>query len=148
MKLAWRNTNQAWAGVVFIAVGLFAVVEGGQYSFGTLTHMGPGVFPISLGVLLMAIGIAAMLQSFARHDDDAVRRIDVVPIFFLMTGVVSFGLLVERAGLIAAIFVLILLSCYGRLRERPVEVLVIATCVSILSAGLFVYLLQLSFALY
>ena len=148
MKLALRNTGQVWAGFFFVAVGLFAVVKAMQYPTGTLTHMGPAIFPICLAVLLMGLGLAAILQSMARATDETLGRIDPVPILFLMAGVVSFGLLVERAGLIAAIFVLILFTCYSRLRHHFVEVIVIAVVVSVMSAGLFVYLLQLPFALF
>jgi hypothetical protein len=65
-----------------------------------------------------------------------------------VVGVVLFALLIERAGLIAAIFALVLCSCLRRLRTNPLEVLVVATVLAVFSALVFVYAFGMSMHLW
>ncbi len=52
--------------MLFVAVGLAAVVIGRRYPFGTTASMGPGYFPAVLGGLLVALGAVAAGRSLRR----------------------------------------------------------------------------------
>jgi hypothetical protein len=62
--------------------------------------------------------------------------------------VVGVGLLLEAAGLIAAAAVLILLSCWSRLRVRPGETMLLAVALIALVTGIFVFGLGMPVDLY
>ncbi|RDK08014.1 hypothetical protein DN412_22955 [Cupriavidus lacunae] len=47
-------------------VGLAAVAAGLQYHTGTLSHMGPGFFPVAVGALLALVGV--LIAMSARGD--------------------------------------------------------------------------------
>ena len=51
-----RNPKDFWAGVLFVAVGIAAIVLGSRYNLGTAARMGPGYFPRILGMLLILLG--------------------------------------------------------------------------------------------
>jgi putative tricarboxylic transport membrane protein len=51
-----RNPRDFWAGALFVAFGMAAVILGSRYNLGTAARMGPGYFPRILGILLIALG--------------------------------------------------------------------------------------------
>ena len=53
---AIRNPKDFWSGVIFVAIGLFAIVYGSKYTLGSAARMGPGYFPRILGILLILLG--------------------------------------------------------------------------------------------
>jgi hypothetical protein len=143
MKLALRNTKQAWAGLIFMGIGLFVIVKARDYDLGTATHMGPGYFPTMLAGMMTVLGLVALLQSLARADDAKVEHLDIVPVAFLVGGVVAFGLLIDSTGLVPALAALIALSCYRRLLRKPLEVLAIFAVITVATVGIFIYLIKL-----
>jgi hypothetical protein len=52
-----KNQKDFWAGVMFMAFGLFFAGFGTQYSIGTAIRIGPGYFPTALGVIVILLGI-------------------------------------------------------------------------------------------
>jgi hypothetical protein len=148
MRLALRNGKHLWAGLLFLAIGTFVAEQSLQYPLGTASHMGPGFFPLCGGILLALLGLATVLQTISRGGDEPVGAIDLLPILFLMGGVVVFALLIETAGLVPAVTALVLLSSYSRLLKKPLEVIATAVFVSVLSVILFIYVLKLPFAIF
>ena len=55
-----------YGGTLMTLVGLAAVWAGMQYHTGTLSHMGPGFFPVAVGSLLAFVGI--LIAVTARGD--------------------------------------------------------------------------------
>jgi hypothetical protein len=51
-----RHPKDFWSGLIFIVVGIAALIIGRDYSLGTSTRMGPGYFPVLLGGLLTLFG--------------------------------------------------------------------------------------------
>ena len=59
-------------GVLMIALGVAAAFQGTTYRIGTLSRMGPGFFPVALGVILTLAGVAiAITARFERDSVDA-----------------------------------------------------------------------------
>ena len=46
-----------YAGGIMTLLGAAVTLDSMTYSLGTLTHMGPGMFPLMLGVTLTFIGV-------------------------------------------------------------------------------------------
>ena len=63
MALQIRRPKDFYSGLIFIVVGLFALVIGRDYSLGTTTRMGPGYFPALLGWLLTILGAIIALRA-------------------------------------------------------------------------------------
>ncbi len=143
MPIKIMNAKQFLSGLIFFAIGLAIVVEGRTYDLGTATQMGPGYFPMLLGGLLLILGAAAMVTGARSSVAVSIGRWPLVPLLFVSGAVLAFALLINAAGLLAAVFALIALSCYGRLRHHPIEALVIFVTLSGLTYGIFVYVLQL-----
>lgn len=127
------------AGFLFVAFGAAALWLAQGYPYGTATRMGAGFVPVALGWCLIALGGAIALSGALAKADNAVPQSDARPLLFLLLGVAAFALLLESAGLIAAIF-----ACVGvaRLAERPYrarESAVLASGLAFAGAAIFVY---------
>ncbi|MBV5331034.1 tripartite tricarboxylate transporter TctB family protein, partial [bacterium] len=58
------NPKDFFAGLLFMAFGLAALVLSGDYTIGTAARMGAGYFPRVLGILLLGMGALLALRGF------------------------------------------------------------------------------------
>ncbi|GGM12545.1 membrane protein [Pseudooceanicola nanhaiensis] len=99
------------AGLVTIGVGIFILTEAFDYRLGTLTRMGPGYFPMLLGVIMCLLGCILVLFSEpdapqgATADRTVKRGVILVTVAFL-----AFALLIERVGMVPSVTVAVFLS--------------------------------------
>jgi Tripartite tricarboxylate transporter TctB family len=148
MMFRVRSQREFTAGIIFFCIGSIWIAAALQHRIGSATAMGPGYFPLAVSLILAALGIASVIRSLTIADADVLEPWPLAALVFVLGGVVGFGLLLESAGLIAAAAVLILLSCWSRLRARPGETLVLAVALIALVAGIFVFGLGMPVDLY
>lgn len=139
MPIRIRNVKRFASGLLFLAIGLFAMIYGSRYRMGTATHMGPGYFPVMVAGIVAALGLISAVTSLGRGEAVTAGGWHVVPLLCVLAGIVAFGALVERAGLVAAIVAVVVLGCYQRLLSRPWEVLAIGLALIALSLGVFIH---------
>lgn len=140
--------QEFWAGALFAVIGTSAVIGAQSYEVGTLTRMGPGYFPTLLGLVLLALGTVAMIGAVRSREAAPIGKWPFVPLAFLVAGIISFGVLIVKVGLVPALIALITLSCYSRWKSAPLEVAAICVVVIALSIGLFIVGLQLPIAIW
>ena len=104
-----RSPKDFWSGVIYLAAALFGLIVGSDYSMGRAGQMGPGYFPIILSSLLLMFGALTLVRAFI-VPGESVTKFALKPALLIIGSVVVFGLLVERAGFIVAMFVSILMS--------------------------------------
>jgi hypothetical protein len=138
-------TPQRWSGGIFVAIGLAGLLLSRNYDLGTATRMGPGYFPVVLSVLIVLLGLGGIVQSVMRRERGGMPHWEFLDLFFLLLGVVLFALLIERAGLLAAVIGLLLPACYWRLRRRPLEVLALCVVMTAFSGAVFIEAFGLPF---
>ena len=110
--MSWyvRSPKDFWAGVLYAAFGGAGVfIAAGEYPMGTGARMGPGYFPIVLGVLLLGFGLACLVRAFARAGEP-IGAIAWKPLGLVTLATVLFGLLLPSLGLIVALFALALVA--------------------------------------
>jgi hypothetical protein len=89
-----KNAKDFWAGVMFIATGLFfAIWATTFYQMGTAVRMGPAYFPAVLGLLQIALGVIILIQGLAGRGGVQTLRL---PFNFLdmIIALAIFGVLV------------------------------------------------------
>ena len=126
------------AGLIFIAFGVGTCVLAREYEIGTAVQMGPGYFPAAIGLVLAAIGIAAIARGVSRKTADPVIPHRVEPLVLVFAGILAFSFLIEPMGLLVAAAALIGIACFRRLFSRPLEVLIIYVALTGFSALVFV----------
>jgi hypothetical protein len=146
MQLEFRNNRDFWAGIMLIATGTASVIIARDYSFGTALRMGPGYFPSVLGGGLVLFGLYLVATGLKRNEKIeggwALRALIVLPL-----SLVLFGILMERAGFIPALLVLIVGSAAAGTEFRLGEVLLLAVGLTAFSVALFIYGLGLPYPL-
>jgi len=129
-----------------ILLGVFAYVQGTDYEMGTIREMGAGYFPriLSVGLILMGLlyGFVALRAEPVQFGED---RPAILSILIICASVMVFALLIERNGLIPAIFFSTLLSTLAsEKRSFPVSLL-LSIATALVCAAIFVWGLSLPF---
>jgi len=137
-----RAPRDFWSGLLFIAVALFFIALATRYRFGTPERMGPGFFPIAVGILLGALGAILTGRALA-FDGGPLRHMHLRPLAVTMAAVVLFGLALQWLGLVAAIIVLVVVGSYADRAARLMESLGLAAFLTVFSVAIFVWLLGL-----
>ena len=138
---------------------MFAIIGGGfawgatNYSIGTGARMGPGYFPLLLGILLAVLGAFTVFYSLIEHteDGDKIGTFAWRPIIYILGANVIFGILLAGLprlglppmGLIAAIYALTIIASKAGDVFNFKEVFMLATFLSVLSYLAFIKLLSL-----
>jgi hypothetical protein len=139
MQLRISKPKDAIAGSIFLAVGGAAWLGSHDFQIGTATRMGPGYFPQCLGLLLMVLGAISLLRALGHAETaEPIAPRALTPLLLILAGVIGFTLLIDRAGLVAAIFVLTAFACAPQLRARPLEVLLIFVVLAAFSVAVFI----------
>src|SRR5436305_9485300 len=92
------NEKAFLSGLFFAAIGLFAAIHATDYTIGRVTRMGPGFFPLILGLILVALGLTNMVRSIAWAKPERVPKLALKPLIIVPAALASFGFLLERAG--------------------------------------------------
>jgi hypothetical protein len=110
--MASRNPKDLWTGIIYIIIGLAAIIISRNYGLGTPRKMGPAFFPFILSSLLILIGIISMARSFLRPGTP-VGRFTVRGLLLVTAATILFGLIIRGAGMIIAMPVLVMVGAYG-----------------------------------
>ena len=131
-----------YAGLLFVAFGVFAIIVARNYPLGTAARMGPGYFPRLLGILLIVLGGALSLAAL-RGRGPALPGWKWRPVSVVLLSVVAFGLVLTHAGLVLSTIGLIAVASTASREFRFKESLLSGVLLAALSVGVFVIGLKL-----
>ena len=150
-----KSQKDFFSGLMFMGVGVAFAWGATTYNVGNGARMGPGYFPLLLGILLALIGAAVTFFSITveTQDGEKVGSWAWKQLFFiiganllfgvLLAGLPSFG--VPAMGLIVAIYGLTFVASLAGDHFRFKEVFILATILAVLSYAAFVWGLKLQF---
>ncbi|OFW65190.1 MAG: hypothetical protein A2Y74_02150 [Actinobacteria bacterium RBG_13_63_9] len=148
MRIDLRSNQDFFAGLLFIAFGLVAVVIAFKnYPVGTSFNMGPGYFPTLLGGILTFFGVYLLLRGL-------IRRVEIEgvwgirPLALITLGIVAFGFLMDRLGMVVALLALFFISALGGHEFKFKEVLILTVVMTVACWGIFIYGLALPYRLF
>ncbi|WP_198088962.1 tripartite tricarboxylate transporter TctB family protein [Variovorax sp. E3] len=142
-----RIKSQAdfFSGVMFTTVGGAFAIGATTYTVGNGARMGPGYFPLMLGILLAVLGVIIMFQAMVVEttDGDPIGKWAWKPLAFVLGANLAFGVLLgglpsiglPAMGMIIAIYALTIISSMAGEQFKLRDVLVLST---ILAAGSYV----------
>jgi Tripartite tricarboxylate transporter TctB family len=143
---AFLNSKDFWGGLMLIAIGVAAMVIARDYPFGTALRMGPGYFPIVLGAILVLFGLYLAVQGLRSSEQIegtwSPRALIIVPL-----SLVLFGVLMDRAGFIPALAVLIFGSAAAGTEFKLGEVALLTVVLVAFSVAVFIWGLGLPYPL-
>lgn len=147
-----KNTKDFYAGLLFALLGGAFAWGAIDYQVGTSARMGPGYFPLLLGVLLALLGGILMLRAVLATDKgEAMGSWAWKPLVAIISANLLFGvslagvpvLHLPPLGLMVGIYALTLVSCLAGEQFILKDALLLATALAVLSYGAFVLLLKL-----
>ena len=150
-----KSQQDFFAGLMFLTVGAAFAWGATSYNIGEGARMGPGYFPLMLGILLAVLGLAVIFESLVveTEDGEPIGKIAWKPLGYIIGANLAFGLLlgglpkfgIPAMGLIAAIYALVFIASLAGDRFLPKEVAILATILAVFSYFAFVWLLKLQF---
>jgi hypothetical protein len=148
-----KSQKDFFSGLMFLVVGAAFAWGATSYSVGTGARMGPGYFPLLLGVLLAILGGVVMFYSLVVEtpNGDKVGSFAWRPIGCILGSNLAFGILLgglpsiklPSMGLIVAIYALVLIASKAGDNYRLRDVLILSTILAVGSYLAFIVLLKL-----
>jgi hypothetical protein len=131
-----RDYQDVLAGILLIVIGTGAAWHSyNSFPIGTVSRMGPGMFPMWLGMALTILGTLIALPAFFRAG--TLPMPEKRPTFFVLAGVIVFALTVETLGLVPAIFLLTGLAVLADNKLGILGTIVLASCLSLMAWAIF-----------
>jgi hypothetical protein len=141
-----RNEQDLAAGLFLVLIAVLAYVFAADLPVGRAVRMGPGYLPTLLSWLLGGLGLMIAARGFT-IDGPRLERWYWRPLIALTLSLLVFAALLERAGMLIAIFAAVAVCSFAAPRPRLAQVLAVAVVLSIGCALLFKYLLGLPLVL-
>jgi hypothetical protein len=143
------------SGLVYTIIGAAFAYGATSYTIGSAARMGPGYFPLLLGIILALIGSVVLFQSLAVEtpDGDHIGGWAWKPLTYIIVGNLLFGILLgglpsiklPAMGLIIAIYGTTVVVSMAGDEFKLKEGLILATILSVISYLAFIMLLKLQF---
>ena len=150
-----KSQKDFFSGLMFTVVGASFAYGATNYSIGSGGRMGPGYFPLLLGVILAILGSAIMFKALVveTQDGEKIGKWAWKPLFFIIAANLLFGILlgglpsmgIPAMGLVAAIFGVTIVASLAGDSFNLKEVLILSVVLSIGSYLAFIMLLKLQF---
>jgi hypothetical protein len=150
-----KSQKDFFCGLMFMAVGVAFAWGASTYNVGNGARMGPGYFPLMLGILLAVIGAAVTFTSLVVETvgGGKIGKIAWKPLVFVIGANVIFGVLlagvdklgIPAFGMIIAIYALVFVSSMAEDGWKFKNTLILATVLAVGSYLAFVLALKLQF---
>ncbi len=148
-----KSQKDFFSGVVFMALGIAFAWGATTYSVGTGARMGPGYFPLMLGILMALLGTVITIKALIvkTAGGDKIGKWIWRPVGYIVASNLAFGVLLgglpsiglPAMGMIIAIFALTLISAKAGSEFKLKEILILSVILAIGSYVVFILLLKL-----
>jgi putative tricarboxylic transport membrane protein len=147
-------TKDYIGGSLLALVGFGAVLEASRYPIGSLSSMGPGYYPIALGVSLIGVGLMVLLKARFSAASSSSSSSHVSVSFdwrgwtAIVLSVIAFSIVGKYFGLIPAIFAIVFISALGDRRNSLKSATFLALCMIVFGVAVFSFGLKIPFDLF
>lgn len=137
-------TKDLLSGALFILFGLGTIIVASQYKLGNAMRIGPGTFPIILGVIVVLIGLAVAIRAIRNPgSSETIIAWELKPLLFIVLSTVAFSLAIGTLGLIPAIVAVVIVGHFASREASLRELACMAVMLCALATGIFIYGLNL-----
>jgi hypothetical protein len=150
-----KSQKDFFSGLMFMAVGVAFAWGATSYTVGNGARMGPGYFPLMLGILLAILGGIITFKAMVVETEDGEKLGTWAwkPLFFIIAANLVFGVMLgglpsiglPAMGMVAGIYALTFIASLAGEEFKFKEVVILATVLSIMSYAAFILLLKLQF---
>ena len=140
------RTRRSWpdvlAGAIFIALGAAFATGALGYDLGTPLRLGPGAFPLLVGAIVAALGLAIAVKGLIAGEAITFGRIPWRAAAVITLALLFFGYTVRGLGFVPASAVTTLLTTLAA-RVRLITALAVTAGLTLAATLIFVVGLQL-----
>jgi hypothetical protein len=131
-------------------LGLGVCVQSLGYERGTLGRMGPGFFPLALGIILTLTGVAivAVAKPIIADGDGQVARPEWRGWICISLGILAFIVLGTHGGFVPATFAVVFISALGDRRNSLKSATILSLATVVVAVVVFSWGLKLQFPLF
>ena len=148
-----KSQKDFFIGLIFMGAGVAFAWGAMAYNIGNAARMGPGYFPLLLGILMVILGAFITFKSIVVETEDG-EKIGAwawKPLFYIIVANLVFGVLMgglpsiglPAMGMVAAIYVVTFISSLASEEFKFRESLILATVLAVMSYLAFIILLKL-----
>lgn len=142
-----QHSQNVVAGVLFFILGAIFLIAGWSYPAGSLSRMGPGMFPFIVSLALMVCSVGLILSNLAHFNRKDFANLDPRhiwrPVLVVTIAILTFGLTIERFGIVVSITALFLISCLAGEKRSVLAGLLGAGLLAAAITVIFVYVLNI-----
>ncbi|TYB51810.1 tripartite tricarboxylate transporter TctB family protein [Nonomuraea sp. PA05] len=138
-----RSFPDVLAGAVFVLIGGAFAAGSLGYELGTPLRMGPGAFPLLMGLIVAALGLAIVVKGLVAGEVVAFGPVPWRAVAVIVAALIFFGFTVRGLGFVPASAVTALLTTLASSRVRPLTALAVAAGLTVAGTLIFVVGLQL-----
>lgn len=153
-----KSQKDFFSGLMFTILGIAFAWGASRYRFGSGVNMGPGYFPLILGILLSILGGVIIFKALVgkTKDGDKIGSIGWRPLVFIISANLIFGVAVgglpsiglPPMGMIVGIYALTFIASLAGEEFNFKGVMVLATVLAIINYLAFVHLINLQIAVW
>jgi hypothetical protein len=142
--IEWRMLarKDVLSGLLFMMVAVFGLIISRDYPLGTALRMGTGYVPRLLCWVLLILGAIILLQGMRDSRGPTVLDDGTAstwrPVIFVAASLAIFALTIERLGLVVAILLLTAFGAVAARNLKPMETLIAAIVLIVLSWAIFI----------
>ena len=145
---AWRFHRDYYAGALMLLTGFGVIAEGRSYNIGTLSHMGPGFVPVSLGIILAICGVGIAAGARRAVPDTARPAPEWRAWFCILLSIAAFIVLGQYGGLLPASFAISFIAALGDRDNTALSAAGLAIGVCVVAVVVFWWALRLQIPLF
>ena len=148
-----KSQKDFFSGLMFLAIGIAFAWGATTYSVGSGARMGPGYFPLMLGIVMAVLGAAIAFSALVIETvgGDRIGRWAWKPLVLILGANIVFGVLlvgvrslgIPAMGLIVGIYAMVFIASLAGSNFKPVPVFVLATALAVGCYLAFIVLLKL-----
>ena len=144
------NRKDVLGGGLMLLLGLGAAFQASHYELGSLRRMGPGYFPLALGVILAVTGALILLGGLrpVPASGAARPRAEWRGWFCICAGVAAFAVIGRYGGLLPASFVSVFVAALGDRKNTVRAALALAAAMTLVCLVVFWWALRIQLPLF
>ncbi len=141
-----------YAGMLMTLLGIGVTFNSTSYNLGTLMHMGPGMFPFLLGIVLTGLGLAifgtGLVTPLGEDEHILPKNKEWRGWGCILAGPILFIIFGEFLGMAPATFACVFVSALGDREATLKTSFLLAAGITFFGVLLFSYVLQIPFPIF
>ena len=142
----WKSQD-AVSGLLFLVIAIYVSVSTLLgLDIGDLEQMGPGFFPLALGIILGVIGVLVLLG--AKPDEDDQLPVNWRAVVLIGGAPIAFGLTVRTLGLVPALLISVAMATLAGGKIKPLRAAVTILGVTLFCVAVFKFGVRVPYDLF